>query len=238
LKTATEIIQSAIERFGPTLVLSTSFQKGGMIVLDIAIRLDPSLRVITLDTGRLPEATFSMIESVRHRYGINVELIYPDADETRRMVQLHGPNLFLKNVPSRLLCCNVRKVRPLQRSLLGVGAVMTGLRRDQSDSRETIEQVDESATPVKINPLAFWSSAEVDRYTSFHDLPVHPLFARGYTSIGCESCTRPTLPGEEERAGRWWWENEAVKECGLHITPDGRVKRAVDVMLSEIVQHG
>jgi phosphoadenosine phosphosulfate reductase len=238
LKTAKEVIQWAIERYGPTLVLSTSLQKGGMIVLDIAIQLQPGLRVVTLDTGRLPEATYSMIETVNRRFGISVEMIYPDANEANRMVSLHGPNLFLRDYPSRVLCCNVRKVRPLARKMEGVGAILTGLRRDQTETRELIEEIDESATPARINPLAFWSNDEIERYTSLHDLPVHPLYARGFTSIGCEPCTRQTSIGEEPRAGRWWWENEAGRECGLHFAPDGRTQSTVDVMLSEIVQHG
>ncbi len=238
MKSAEELVEWAVAKFGDGLALSTSFQKGGMIVLDIAFRLQPSLRILTLDTGRLPEETYAMIESVRARYGVNVELIQPDPEETERMLSLHGPNLFYRDRASRLLCCQIRKVRPLARRIAGVQAVLTGLRRRQSESRESIEQVEETETQVKINPLAFWSDEEVDRYTLLHQLPVHPLYGRGYTSIGCEPCTRATLPGEEVRAGRWWWELEGGKECGIHFTPDGRVQRTVDVMLSEIVGNG
>ena len=237
MKTAEEIIAWAVESFGSKLALSTSFQKGGMIVLDIALRLQPSLRVFTLDTGRLPEETYAMIEAVRRRYGISVEIVQPDQDEVERMVTLHGPNLFYGNRPSRLLCCQVRKVRPLKRAVSGLQAMLTGLRRDQSESRELIEQVDYSETPVKINPLAYWSSEEVDLYTALHELPVHPLYARGYTSIGCEPCTRATAVGEDARAGRWWWEIEGGKECGIHFTPEGRMQRTIDVMLDEIVRR-
>jgi phosphoadenosine phosphosulfate reductase len=239
MKTAEETIQWAVDRFGPNLALSTSMQKSGLIVLDLALKLQPSLRVFTLDTGRLPEETYTMIENVRNRYKVNVEVIYPDPDETERMVGLHGPNLFLNDRASRMLCCQVRKVRPMARKLAlksnGIHALLTGLRRDQSETREAVEQVDESGTPVKINPLAYWSDEEVDRYTAVHDLPVHPLYAKGYTSIGCQPCTRPTSIGEDARAGRWWWENEGGgKECGIHFTPDARAQRKVDVMLSEI----
>ena len=245
MKTAEEIIARAVDRFGENLALSTSLQKGGIIVLDIAIRLQPSLRVFTLDTGRLPEETFTMVESVRSRYGITVEMIHPDPEETERMVNLYGPNLFFRDRPSRMLCCQVRKVRPMARKLAEQGntilALLTGLRRDQSESRESIEQIDESGTPVKFNPLAYWSGEDVDSYTAVHDLPVHPLYAKGYTSIGCEPCSRPTSLDEDVRAGRWWWENEAGlqgdKECGIHFTPDGRAQRTVDVMLKEIVRN-
>jgi phosphoadenylyl-sulfate reductase (thioredoxin) len=241
MKTAEEIIAWAVDRFGDHLALSTSLQKGGMIVLDIAIRLQPSLRVFTLDTGRLPQETYAMIEAVRRRYGVNVESIHPNPVETERMVELHGPNLFFDDRPSRMLCCQVRKVRPMARILAESGneihALLAGLRRDQSETREAIDQIDETGKPVKINPLAYWSNEDVDRYTAEHDLPVHPLYAKGYTSIGCEPCTRATLAGEEIRAGRWWWESEGGKECGIHFTPDGRAQRTVDVMLEEIVRN-
>jgi phosphoadenosine phosphosulfate reductase len=238
VRSAEETIHWAVRQFGKRLALSTSLQKGGIIVLDIAIKLDPSLRVLTLDTGRLPEETHSMIEEVHRRYGVRVEMISPDAAELERMTELHGPNLFYRDLPSRMLCCQVRKVRPLARRLLGVEALLTGLRRDHSESRETVEQVDDSLTPVRINPLAYWSAEEVDAYTALHELPVHPLYARGYTSIGCAPCTRAISAGEDVRAGRWWWEGEAAKECGIHFTPDGRAMRTVDVMLDEIVTHG
>jgi len=234
MKTAEESIRWAVDRFGSSLALSTSFQKGGIIVLDMVVRIAPNIRVVTLDTGRLPDETFTMIESVRTRYGIPVEMIYPDAGETEQMVNHYGPNLFYRDQPSRMLCCQVRKVRPLERKVAGIQALLTGLRRDQSETRETIEQVDESGTHVKINPLAHWSSDEVDRYTALHELPVHPLYARGYTSIGCGPCTRATSHGEDVRAGRWWWETSGNKECGLHFAADGSTRRAVDVMLHDI----
>jgi phosphoadenosine phosphosulfate reductase len=241
MKTAEEIIALAIDRFGDTLALSTSLQKGGMIVLDIAIRLQPSLRVFTLDTGRLPEETFTMIETVRKRYGVDVETIHPDPAETERMVEVYGPDLFYRDQASRMLCCQIRKVRPMTRTLEEragtIGGLLFGLRRDQSETREAIEQIDESGTPVKINPLAYWSNEDVDRYTVRHGIPVHPLYAKGYTSIGCEPCTRATAGDEDIRAGRWWWENEGGKECGIHFTPDGRAQRTVDVMLNEIVRN-
>jgi phosphoadenosine phosphosulfate reductase len=244
MKTAEEIIALAIDRFGNNLALSTSLQKGGMIVLDVAVRLQPSLRVFTLDTGRLPEETYTMIETVRNRYGVNVEIIHPDPAETERMVERYGPNLFFRDRASRMLCCQVRKVRPMARKLAEkadtIRGLLVGLRRDQSETRESIEQIDESGTPVKINPLAYWSSEDVDRYTEQHGIPVHPLYAKGYTSIGCEPCTRATSADEDTRAGRWWWENDGGeqggKECGIHFTPDGRAQRTVDVMLNEIVR--
>jgi phosphoadenylyl-sulfate reductase (thioredoxin) len=236
MKAAEEIIRYAVDRFGSGLALSTSFQKGGIVVLDMAIQIAPSLRVLTIDTGRLPEETYAMIENIRSRYDLRVEMIYPDAGETAEMVSRYGPNLFYLDQPSRMLCCQIRKVRPLERKVDGISALLTGLRREQSETREKIDQIDESGGYVKINPLAYWSSEDVDRYTALHELPVHSLYARGYTSIGCGPCTRATSPGEDLRAGRWWWETSSSKECGIHMTADGVVRRTVDVMLHDIEQ--
>jgi phosphoadenosine phosphosulfate reductase len=150
LQRAEEVVAWAVERFGRGLALSTSFQKEGMVVLDMAARLDPRIRVLTLDTGRLPEQTYRMMDTVRERYGVAVETISPDSGEVERMIAEHGPNLFYRDVASRMLCCQIRKVRPLQNKLRGLGAYMTGLRREQSETRAAVEQVDLSAAPVKI----------------------------------------------------------------------------------------
>ena len=135
-----------------------------------------------------------------------------------------------------MLCCDIRKSRPLARGLSGLAAFFTGLRRAQAKSRASIEVFDRSGAPVKISPLADWTTEDVVRYTHEHGLPEHPLYAAGYTSIGCDPCTRPVVAGEDERAGRWWWESpEAVKECGLHFSADGRAERTVDVLLREVL---
>ncbi|MCU1257663.1 MAG: adenylylsulfate kinase / phosphoadenylylsulfate reductase (thioredoxin) [Bryobacterales bacterium] len=209
-----------------------------MVILDMAVRVDPAIRVLTLDTGRLPEQTYRMIESVRERYGIVVETVSPDGGEVERMMAEHGPNLFYRDIASRMLCCQIRKVRPLERKLREFQAYLVGLRRDQNETRATLEQIDYDAVPVKVAPLAEWTSAQVEAYTRDNDVPVHPLYAAGYSSIGCEPCTRAIAAGEEERAGRWWWEEGADKECGLHFTPDGRAQRKVDVMLEEVLAGG
>jgi phosphoadenosine phosphosulfate reductase len=238
LRSAEETIAWGVEQFGKGLVLSTSFQKEGMVILDLAVRIDPRIRIITLDTGRLPQETFDMMEMVRRRYSVAIELVSPTATELEEMTRRHGPNLFYADPSLRNLCCRIRKIRPLGLALAGSQACLTGLRRGQSESRSAVEQVDETATPVKINPLAYWSAEEVSTYTRLHDVPVHPLYERGYTSIGCAPCTRAIQPGEHERAGRWWWEVEGQKECGIHFTPDGRAQRTVDVLLDEVLGHG
>jgi adenylyl-sulfate kinase len=167
---------------------------------------------------------------VRTRYGITVETVSPEAREVESMAARHGPNLFYQDVPLRMLCCHVRKVRPLERHLASLDAWVTGLRRGQNESRADVRRIEEEARPVKINPLADWSDEQVDDYIREHDVPVHPLYANGYGSIGCAPCTRPG----EGRDGRWWWESEADKECGIHFSPDGKAEREVDVLLRDL----
>lgn len=197
-----------------------------MVIVDLAARIAPHPRIFTLDTCRLPAETHRMIETVRERYGIATEIVTPDALEVREMVSIRGENLFYDSVESRRLCCDIRKVRPLERKLSTLRAWATGIRRDQSETRAQTPKVELSATPIKINPLADWTAAQIERYTRENQVPVHPLYARGYTSIGCAPCTRAIEPGEDQRAGRWWWERDAKKECGIHFDPDGKVRRA------------
>lgn len=231
---AEEILAWAIRRFGPSLAIATSFQKEGMVLLDMGWRISPAVRVFTLDTGFLPAETIGMIETVRKRYGISVETVRPDPDEVRAMVAAHGEQLFLQAVPLRRLCCQVRKVRPLDGKLATLAAWVTGLRRVQHETRAGVPKVDGAGT-LKISPLADWSEDDVERYTREHDVPVHPLYAQGYTSIGCATCTRAVRAGEDPRAGRWWWEEGAAKECGIHFSPDGRLERQMDVLLRDLV---
>jgi len=233
--TAGEILSWAIETYGDGFAVSTSFQSEGMVIVDMIARLVTNPRIFTLDTGRLPAETYRMIEAVRLRYGVSVEVVCPDAAEVESMVALHGPNLFFRASAMRMLCCNIRKVRPLDRKLKELKAWAVGLRRAQSDSRAEVRKVDLEAAPVKISPLADWTAEQVEEYIRRNDVPRHPLYARGYTSIGCDPCTRAVEPGEGERAGRWWWEQDVDKECGIHFTADGRVQRTVDVLLEEVL---
>ena len=233
--TAGEILSWAIETYGDGFAVSTSFQSEGMVIVDMVARLVTNPRIFTLDTGRLPAETYRMIEAVRLRYGVSVEVVCPDAAEVESMVALHGPNLFFRASAMRMLCCNIRKVRPLDRKLKELKAWAVGLRRAQSDSRAEVRKVDLEAAPVKISPLADWTAEQVEEYIRRNDVPRHPLYARGYTSIGCDPCTRAVEPGEGERAGRWWWEQDVDKECGIHFTADGRVQRNVDVLLEEVL---
>ena len=214
---AEEILAVAHNQFQSRFVIVTSFQKEGMVLVDMAARLFQGVRVATLDTGRLPAETYGIMESVRERYGIAVEIFAPDSSELAAMVNAHGPNLFYNTVDLRRLCCFTRKIRPMDRLLETASAYATGLRREQSEDRGGIAKVERSNERWKLNPLADWSAAEIGAYTKAHNVPVHPLYAKGYTSIGCAPCTRAVRPGESERAGRWWWEDSAKKECGLHF---------------------
>jgi thioredoxin-dependent adenylylsulfate APS reductase len=215
-----ELLAWALERFSPRIALSTAFQVDGVALIDMACELDPGIRLFSVDTGRLPRATFELIDRLGERYpGLQLELVAPDPEVVARMTAKQGENLFYESVENRLLCCNVRKVQPLTRHLAGLDAWVTGLRRDQWASRAEIRKVEidhDHGAIVKLNPLAEWTEDEVWDYVRERDVPYHPLYDRGYTSIGCDPCTRATARGEDARAGRWWWEKNAPKECGIH----------------------
>lgn len=208
----------AYENFHRVAIV-VSFQAESSVIIDLASRINADLHVLTLDTGRLPQETHDMFDSVRERYGIEVQVIAPDPDDVKQMVRAHGSNLFYTSVEERRLCCEIRKSRPLDRALRGYDAWITGVRREQAATRANAEVVaidHDHGGITKVAPLAAWTKAQVWDYIREHELPYHRLYDRGYTSIGCAPCTRATNPGEDERAGRWWWEIDGVKECGLH----------------------
>jgi phosphoadenosine phosphosulfate reductase len=228
---AGELLAWAVRSFGRRFAVVTSFQAEGMVVLDLARRVDPGVRVLTLDTGRLPEETYEVIEAVRTGLGLDVEVVTPDPDEVAAMVARNGPNLFRQDPALRRLCCHVRKVAPLARALTGLDAWATGVRRDGGAARADTPKVEldeDHGGIVKLNPLADWTREQVWDHVRANHLPVNPLYEQGYTSIGCAPCTRPTRPGEDERAGRWWWEADPARECGLHhSSPSERFARAL-----------
>jgi phosphoadenosine phosphosulfate reductase len=232
-----EVLEYAMERWGDRLAVCTSFQAEGMVILDMAWRIDPRVRVFTVDTGRLPPETYEIIETVRERYGIEVEVHFPDAARVRDMTTRFGPNLFFRAVPARLLCCQVRKVEPIRDALEPLDAWVTGLRREQWASRANIRKLEidhDHGGLAKLSPLADWTIEEVHEYLAEHEVPEHPLYAQGFTSIGCAPCTRPTAPGEDPRAGRWWWEVNAPKECGIHCPLEtGGFEHEVEAILAE-----
>jgi phosphoadenylyl-sulfate reductase (thioredoxin) len=232
---AEDLIRWAVREHGSRFAVVTSFQSEGMVLLDMAARVSADVRVITLDTGRLPPETYDMMEMIRQHYRTRIEIVSPDASEAERMVTRFGPNLFYESLAHRRLCCEIRKVRPLARKVVGVDAYAVGLRRGQGEAREGVAKAALDDRKLKLSPLADWTREQVAAYTKEHDVPVHPLYAQGYTSIGCGPCTRATQPGQNERAGRWWWEEGGNSECGLHFTAEGKVERSVDVLLREIL---
>ena len=233
--TASEILTWAVETYGDGFAVCTSFQSEDMVIVDMVSRLSSKPRIMTLDTGRLPAETYQMMETVRARYSVAVEVVFPDTAEVESMVGLHGPNLFYKETALRMLCCDIRKGRPLERKLKELKAWAVGLRRSQAESRAEVPKVDLNAAPVKISPLVDWTTGQVEEYILNNGVPRHPLYSRGYTSIGCDPCTRAVEAGEGERAGRWWWAQDADKECGIHFTADGRAQRTVDVLLEQVL---
>jgi len=220
---AERILGWAIETFHPRLVLSASFgAPEGMVLLDLMQRMEPGVRVFTLDTGRLPQATHDLIDRVRDRYGVAVEVVFPDPSEVVEMVRQGGQNLFYESVEKRQLCCRVRKVEPMRRyfATAGLDAWVAGLRRGQGVTRTEAAKVeidDAHGGLVKINPLVDWSHEQVWEYVREHNVPVNRLHKAGYPSVGCDPCSRAIQPGEDIRAGRWWWENPETKECGIHV---------------------
>jgi thioredoxin-dependent adenylylsulfate APS reductase len=215
------VLSWAIDKFSGRLGLCSSFQAEGCALIDMAWRIEPKIRVFTIDTGRQPEETYKLIDAIRERYGIHVEVFMPDTKIVQQMVTRHGTNLFYRDVNLRLLCCQVRKVLPLRRALMHYDAWITGLRRDQWATRSNIRKLEidhDHGGIVKLAPLADWTEEEVWDYIREHDVPYNELYDKGFKSIGCQPCTRKVDTGEDPRSGRWWWETGAPKECGMHCS--------------------
>ena len=217
---AERVIEWTVKNFGPGAALCTSFQAEGMVILDMANRMGLDLRVFTIDTGRLHSETYELIDRVRDRYGVQVEVYSPDQNELNEFTTTYGMNPFYRSVSSRIMCCEIRKSHPLNTVLTGLDAWITGVRKDQSQTRANVEKLeidDVHGGIVKVNPLADWDETKVWDYIRKNDVPYSALYDQGYTSIGCAPCTRPLEPGENSRAGRWWWEVDVPKECTIHF---------------------
>ena len=218
---AQEILTWGIKNFSPKIALSCSFgAPEGLVLLDLMHRIDARSRVFVLDTGRLPQATYDLIDRVRERYDKAIELVFPRAEDVEAMVRSRGVNLFYESVENRQLCCRIRKVEPLRRYLAGLDAWVAGLRRDQGVTRGETPKLELDAANggiVKLNPIADWTHDDVMAYVRKHDVPTNRLNAQGYPSVGCDPCSRAIAPGEDPRSGRWWWEDPETRECGIHV---------------------
>jgi phosphoadenosine phosphosulfate reductase len=216
---AEAVLKWAVNRFHPKIALASSFGAEDVVLIDMLCKLQGDPSIFTIDTGRLPQETYTLIDRIRDKYGVTVEVYFPRTEDVEAMVRNHGLNLFYKSLDLRVLCCNVRKVEPLKRALKNLEAWITGLRREQSPSRMGISKIEldqEHGGLIKVNPIANWSREQVWDYIVKNKVPYNELYDKGYASIGCAPCTRPVKSGEDERAGRWWWEKGSVKECGLH----------------------
>lgn len=219
-----EVVAWALAQFeSGRIAVVTGLQAEGVAVADMAIQVDSRVRVATIDTGRLPAETYRYIDALREHWGRAIEVVHPDAALLSEYTSAHGLNGFYTSMQLRLDCCHIRKVEPLERILHGADAWMTGLRRTQSERRAStpvVERDVEHGDIVKVNPVAGWDEAQVMAYLAEREVPRHPLYDKGFRSIGCEPCTRAVAPGEHPRAGRWWWEDGVDKECGIHHRPE------------------
>lgn len=199
-------------------VFATSLGQEDQVIIDLIAKGNHALRIFTLDTGRLFPETYDLIAATEKKYGLEIHVVFPDADEVEQMVAAEGINLFRRSVALRKRCCGVRKIHPLQRLLAASDGWICGLRREQAPTRTEMHAVewDESNGLPKFNPLIDWTLEDVQRYLAANDVPYNPLHDQGFPSIGCACCTRAIEPGEDLRAGRWWWETPEQKECGLH----------------------
>ena len=215
-----EIIRWAVDWFGERLFIVTSLQINTIAILDMAYKLNPNIHVITIDTGRLPDSTIEYQFKIRKLYPeANWKVVSPDQQEVDKMVKEKGRDLFYESVANRYQCCNIRKVRPLTKALNEADAWISGLRRDQWATRSSVEKIEtdhKHGGIIKLNPLADWTEEDVWAYLCRHKVPAHPLYKKGYTSIGCAPCSRPVQGNKEKRIGRWWWEQDAPKECGIN----------------------
>lgn len=219
------LLEYLAEKFAQKIALASSMSAEDQVVTDMLCRIQPRVGIFTLDTGRLPQETYDLIDATNQKYGIRIKVMFPESSDVEALLNEEGPNSFYKSIESRKRCCHVRKVLPLRRALSGLDAWITGLRREQSVTRDALEKVewDESNGLIKVNPLAEWTSQQVWDYIRANDVPYSKLHDQGYPSIGCAPCTRAIEPGQDDRAGRWWWEQPEHKECGLHLK-DGKLQ--------------
>jgi len=214
-----DLLKFFIQQYKGTIALASSLSLEDQVLTHMIAGIDPFTRIFTLDTGRLFQESYEVLERTRKKYGISIEIFFPDAREVESMINARGINLFYNSISDRKLCCKIRKINPLKRAFSGLDGWICGLRSEQSVTRINTKKVEWDAGNglLKINPLVDWSEGQVWDYIKAHDIPYNILHERGFPSIGCQCCTRAVEPGEDIRAGRWWWEEPEKKECGLHL---------------------
>ena len=219
LKTPQEVLKWSLDNLHPRIAMASSFGAEDVVVIDMIMKINTKARIFTLDTGRLNQETYDVMDEIRQKYNMNIEVMFPDQNETEQMVRVNGMNLFYHSIGNRKLCCGIRKVHPLNKMLSTLDGWITGLRADQTEVRlkaNRIEFDEQHNGIIKINPIIEWTWEQTWDYIKKNNIPYNKLHDYGFPSIGCEPCTRAIKPGETLRAGRWWWELDSQKECGLH----------------------
>ena len=216
--TAEELLAGFLTDYKGRIALSSSLGTEDQMLTHMVCQIDKATKIFTLDTGRLFPETYELIHRTNSKYGIRLSVYFPDAKQVEEMVGEKGINLFFESVVNRKQCCNVRTLEPLKRAFAGLEVWICGLRREQSVTRQDMQRIewDEPNGIIKLNPLIDWTESEVLEFIKLHGIPYNPLHDKGFPSIGCQPCTRAIFPGEDIRAGRWWWENPDTRECGLH----------------------
>jgi len=216
-----EVLLWFVTEYAGKIAFSTSLGTEDQVITHILSGLKKPVKIFTLDTGRLFQETYDTLDITQKKYGLPIEVYFPDVARVEEMVNTRGINLFYNSVENRQLCCYIRKIEPLRRALEGMEAWITGLRKEQSVTRSTASLVewDNRQGIIKVNPLVQWESERLLSYIGENKIPLNELHSKGYPSIGCMPCTRAIKPDEDVRAGRWWWEQPEYKECGLHKKP-------------------
>ncbi|MEW5943779.1 MAG: phosphoadenylyl-sulfate reductase [Pseudomonadota bacterium] len=217
IETAKTLLRRIEAEHAPA-VLANSFGAEDMVLTDLIVKHAPRIGIFSLDTGRLPQETYDLMKEVADRYGVRLQVYFPDNRAVEEFVSEHGVNAFYDSVELRKACCRIRKVEPLRRALAGKQAWVTGLRREQAPTRQNlgVSEWDADNGLQKFSPLIEWTQIDVWSYIREFGVPYNKLHDRHYPSIGCAPCTRAITAGEDIRAGRWWWEDPESKECGLH----------------------
>lgn len=221
-RTAEEVLRWGVETYFPKIAFASSFGAEDVVVIDLLSKVNPQVPVFTLDTGRLPEETYEVMDRIRERYGIKIVSYFPEGQAVEKLEREKGFYSFRQSIENRKECCGIRKVEPLNRALGGLEAWITGLRREQAVTRTGLPKVEVDAAHrgiAKLNPISDWSTQQVWDHIRRNKVPYNKLHDQGFPSIGCAPCTRAVKPGEDIRAGRWWWELPEHKECGLHVKP-------------------